>query len=201
MCEARSSTPLRPRWRRAHRPFTWCPRHGARAVAHGERRQNCDCRHDRGDNEQSAQDLIGLPRRPALERVDHQVVLQRPALERRAAAPRRAPPGRSGPRTAPRSGCEPSTVSAATPMAMPSMRATVSAALPTPNAVRPSASSTPVVRAVTVTPKPRPNSASPRTAARAASLVVTVADDQQAADLRDEPGRGSGSITPIGRTR
>ena len=55
---------------------------------------------------------------------------------------------------------EPNAVSAARPIAMPIIRATVTAADAAPNAARPSASTAAAERGVTVSPKPRPKIAS-----------------------------------------
>ena len=55
---------------------------------------------------------------------------------------------------------DPNAVSAASPSAMPSMRATVTLADAIPNARSPSASTAAAERGVTVSPKPTPNSAS-----------------------------------------
>ena len=53
----------------------------ARTIAHRERRHNRDSRHDGRDNKGPGEDLRSLARRPALERVDDEVILERPALK------------------------------------------------------------------------------------------------------------------------
>ena len=81
-------------------------RSAARAArVHGQRRDDRGDDHHHGrDQEQAGKDRGRLAGRPTLERIDDQAVLQWPAAELPAAAPRHGPPGRSAPCSAPGSG-------------------------------------------------------------------------------------------------